>query len=228
MKLNKRNAFSTLEIIASIFVIAVIFFVCVTPMMQNRIKNDNVSLLKKSYAELFQALQMAVGENGDISRWGFTGKFEDRKIIEQKIVPHLMLSENCLDKAGKCVTLRNYRTLGNKYTTENLSQYPAFTLSNGSSVIFEFLHSCRNTDNVCANVYIDVNGSQKPNIFGHDLFVFVMENSNSILLPYNNKLTADELLNDKIEGCSKKAITAKNCAAYIYKNNWKITNDYEW
>ena len=30
------------------------------------------------------------------------------------------------------------------------------------------------------------------------------------------------------EGCSKKAIVAKNCAAYIYKNNWKITDDYEW
>ena len=228
MDMKKNRGFSTLEIIASIFVIAVIFFACVTPMQMHQRKKDASSILKKTYSELFQVMQMTVGENGDVSRWGFTGRFEDREIIQSKIVPHLNISENCLEKAGKCVFPGLYKTLGNKYTSVDLSMLPSFSLANGASVIFDFKHSCSVQDKICAYVYVDVNGSAKPNMFGQDLFVFVLKNSNSILEPYNKQLSNEELKSDSTDGCSKKSVTAKNCAALIYNNNWKIGDDYEW
>lgn len=226
MNMKKNKGFSTLEIIASIFVIVVIFFVCIRPMQMYQRKKDAATILKKTYSELFQTLQMAVGENGDVSRWGFTGRFEDRKIIQTKIAPHLNLGENCLEKTGKCVPLENYKTLGNKYTSLNLSMLPAFTLANGASVMFDFMRSCNAQGSVCALIYIDVNGSAKPNMLGRDLFIFELKNSNSMLEPYNKK--NKELISDAKEGCSKKSLAAKNCAALIYNNNWKIGDDYDW
>ena len=143
MDMKKDRGFSTLEIIASIFVIAVIFFACVTPMQRHQRKKDASSVLKKTYSELFQVMQMTVGENGDVSRWGFTGRFEDREIIKSKILPHLNISENCLEKAGKCVSQELYKTLGNKYTSVDLSMLPSFTMAKTfsplSSVILSYI-----------------------------------------------------------------------------------------
>lgn len=76
-------------------------------------------------------------------------------------------------------------------------------------------------------IHIDINGSGNgPNIYGQDIFVFVV-NKDSELLPAGYNM-ADERLRDKNypQSCPKKYYMADGkgivCAARIIRDGWKI------
>ena len=70
-------------------------------------------------------------------------------------------------------------------------------------------------------IYVDVNGSKRPNQYGKDMFIFVRTKKGIMPYGYNQ----DE---EKIdENCS---ITGSGgyCAAKLSKDGWKMKDDYPW
>lgn len=87
-------------------------------------------------------------------------------------------------------------------------------------------------------IIVDINGLQKPNKFGRDVFMYSIQfdQINGVILPYgigiiygiykHTDFSRDELMNmDDSRSCSKSGFY---CAAVILKDSWNIENDYPW
>lgn len=95
-----------------------------------------------------------------------------------------------------------------------------FQLINGSVIKFYVLSNNCSSDalNLCANVYIDINGTRGPNQVGIDFFLFQLR-KNSIE-PYGTPRDIGKTMSDY---CSKSSTESNNgdvCAGWIiYKEN---------
>ena len=115
-------------------------------------------------------------------------------------------SENCISSRGTCMPKDNYRSVNGKLTTVNLYNIPSVKLQNGISFAVEAVSRCQKQGSTCAVVYVDINNVEKPNMFGKDLFVFLIMNTNSVaFIPYNSRLPGFALASDEKYGCNKKA-----------------------
>ncbi len=72
-------------------------------------------------------------------------------------------------------------------------------------------------------VYVDLNGIKPPNTFGKDIFGFVVYFDKSIVRPYGNGKTTEQINED----CSHTG-TGNYCAAKIMQDGWEIKDDYPW
>ena len=72
-------------------------------------------------------------------------------------------------------------------------------------------------------IIVDINGAQKPNQFGKDVFFLYRIEEDDSIIPYGADKTNDEIK----ESCSKNG-NGFYCAALIRANGWEIPNDYPW
>jgi hypothetical protein len=111
-------------------------------------------------------------------------------------------------------------------------------LSSDSRILFSFLDGTvvfypRNTFSSGGNpsyltrgyIYVDINGSKKPNVIGKDVFLFnVVDNDN--IKPYCYK-NSKEYIN---RNCSKNVSGGNSncCTAKIMNDGWQFKSDYPW
>ena len=72
-------------------------------------------------------------------------------------------------------------------------------------------------------VLIDINGLNRPNTLGKDVFRIVMNYDKNSVMPFN----IDKSHNDIDRNCSITG-TGESCFAKIVKAGWKISGDYPW
>jgi hypothetical protein len=77
------------------------------------------------------------------------------------------------------------------------------------------------TDTPSYNIYIDLNGSKPPNVYGKDFFIFTRTNTG--ILPYGYDKTEAQINNS----CGKTG-DGSYCAAKIMQDGWEIKDDYPW
>ena len=71
------------------------------------------------------------------------------------------------------------------------------------------------------SIYVDVNGSKRPNQYGKDMFIFTRTKKGIMPLGYDR----DEKDIDK--NCSITGV-GSFCAAKLSKDGWKMKDDYPW
>lgn len=233
---NKKNkyklAFTLAEVLITLGVIGVVAALTIPTLITNYQKHQTVTQLQKAYSQINQAFLNAKLEMGDSAQWS-------KPVVNQDPIESLdwwntyFLPNAKLSTSKTCVDDNFYECISNtsKYldgtTMGWTTNLPAILLNDGSVIK---LGSVSNTANASATIWVDLNGKQKPNIVGKDLFLiqFYLQNGLTVLSGYPT--TKDVLLQDGSARCNKNTGSSKgtSCGYIIQQDGWQIKDDYPW
>ena len=173
---HKRTAFTLAEVLITLGIIGVISALTIPGLIGSYQKNITVEKLKEMYSLINQAANLYTSETG--TEFGsfdtqLTGQeFLDRYFSSYiKVVKKCTIGKNCYQNSTLPLQI-------DKKTSAAIPEY-IVGLANGS-----YIGMFRNVAG--AIFYVDINGANKPNLSGHDIFYFYLINSNVILYDNNN------------------------------------------
>lgn len=182
IKFTAFKGFTLAEVLITLGIIGIVAEMTIPTLVQNFQAQATVVSLKKAYSMVANAYTMVVQDNGDPTNWNLIG-YDDAqgaKNLMAIISPYLKILDPCPD-TSKCYPAGGYKYLNNNYapgfSSSDTTTTPAI-LSDGSIIYAEALSpTCldhrggnQQLDNVCAGIWIDINGLKKPNVMGQDLF----------------------------------------------------------
>lgn len=182
-----------------------------------------ITKLKQTYNILSQAVEMAQVKHEDIHNWEATGDAQKQSdLYFERITENLTLLKDCGNPScyNFCGNGKEYVDLkGNKTTVTPVTAHQGL-LKNGAM----FSVSWAREDNSkwwgkYAEISVDINGSQKPNTIGKDVFIFDIRDQTSnwntnrkpYLYPAGQFLYLDECLTRN----STNVTVGSTCAAWV-------------
>ncbi len=201
-----KKAFTLAEVLVTLGVLGVVAALTMPNLMKGWQNRSYVTQLRKVHTELSQATEQAMADD-------FTQTFKATKAIRQG-TPGLFLEtyfktiETCDadDAAGKCFA-DSYSTIeGKSVRLRDIlsSDHQCAVVASGYSI-------CLNTEKLIA--VTDINGKQKPNVYGRDLFLLFVHNDGTV----GSANMDDNLLSDPTS-CIKGGYSA--CIDSIIQNGW--------
>ena len=246
----RKAAFTLAEVLITLGIIGVVAAMTLPTLIQNYQDKATVSRLKKVYSELSQAYMMVYKDNGEPTNWDMSlvEKDDDGNIIGAEgsknmgdlFSKYLKVTKNCGLNEG-CWYKGNVYSLNGKIydsgSVEDRSDLYKIALADGTLIAFGGLSSdcsvirgnSKQLSNVCSWVIVDINGANRPNTYGIDLFEFLV--SKYGIVPYG---TPDDIYFPFETACRRNStgVTAGNgCTAWVlYKENLDYTrcNDLSW
>lgn len=222
--MKNLEAFNLSEVLISLVVIGVVAALTIPQFVQKYTERAMVVKLKKSYAALQNAYQMAQAEYGekftDDADWsnGTNISF----YLGEKLAPYLDIVHTCTQRDNFCYGTKGpqgeagtYYTKIPKggYTAMRAANLVSFVLKDGS--LIRFLVSPNRKAKI-VEIMIDVNGPKGPNWYGFDTFFFninaYQEYKDNRIVPYDAGKTSSR------EGCRLNSTHSKYCAAWVLKN----------
>ena len=219
----KKSAFTLSEILITLAIVGIISVLTLPSMVGNFSTKANLATLKATYQQVGDALSQAMIDQGvrNVIDLEFDGDNNAEKIASF-VSRYLEMAKDCGNQAGNCFA-QSYNT----YTGENV-QTPfanngvAFSeyvkLVNGASVAFIIDLVDGNSEDMY--VLIDVNGPDKPNVFGKDTFVSSIRTNGSL----GWAVLSSDFLDDMKSDCggSNDASSAESCFELLKAKNWDI------
>jgi prepilin-type N-terminal cleavage/methylation domain-containing protein len=214
----KKAAFTLAEVLIAIGIIGVVSALTIPTLMHKYRENVAATKLKKTYAELQQAVKLSEVENGDISGWDFSlgpGDF-----TEKYIIPYLAHS------GPKNLGFRQMYLLGSSRV--NRCNWYTYRYLDKTFGVF------RESTTDCYEIYMDFNGYTSPNRMGKDIFLFtIYQNgyhrggcySGLPLVGSSGSTAGYEKLVDTYSDCFSTG-NGFTCSVVIQQNGWKIPKDY--
>ena len=235
---NKKNAFTLAEILISLMILGIIASMTIPALITKYQKKQTCVKLERIYSTLSQAVKFAEANNGPMSSWevGNAKNANDcKKFLEKYVTPYLRISKKPTTSSEGKWNNTVYYMNGNVYTYP--SSHVRFYLNDGSSMT-AYIHSSNNTSKRVI-IDIDINGDNKPNKFGRDIFSLsypvVLTDYPHLagkLMPagfnIDFPLTRDELLSERTENRCNKNKNGGHCFGLIILDGWKIADDYPW
>ena len=249
MKGEKKSAFTLAEVLITLGIIGVVAARTMPVLVTNFQKKRTVTQLKATYSIHAQAFEHAKADYGDMEYWGFEnwlgqgsgGDKITKDIVETYFLPYIKTIKNY-----GLTSLKNigYETIyGLDGTPETGSVALANTkyiliLPNGVITTFALDGYCAEyeTDSsgnqVCKpaqwlykSLYIitDINGLQKPNTVGKDVFMMQISNNKFKFYSYS---TSENDRNRLLQYCSKGSSENRMCGRLIQLDGWEI--NYDW
>jgi len=165
--------FTLAEILVTLAVIGVIASMTIPGIIQKVEDQKLRTAFKKTYAELNQATQRMVFENGGTTLGNCSANSD---CVKDRFVEYLNVIKHC--NAGKsygnCWHLDDGNTRYLNGTAAEWGNHSSFILSNGSLVRMWVMDTCNDKTysgkGSCGEITVDVNGFEKPNILGKDIF----------------------------------------------------------
>lgn len=185
MRLN--NAFTLSETLITLAIIGIVAALTIPSIIQKQYEKATIVKLKKVYSALSKAYQMASVENGD----GFINNLSSGTEVNNLLKPYLDVYADCKIESNKCKMkpicgdLQN-KKLGAPIYCSNLdytgsgyfSNVNQLFLKDGAMIYFNY--------NSKTGIAIDVNGPEKPNTYGRDMFFFNVDTIKNQILPYRS------------------------------------------
>lgn len=230
--MKEIRAFTLAEVLITIGIIGVVAAMTIPNLLTKMDRDKKIATVRKAQSILNQAIKLSTIDNEDYEAWDTS--LPPREYLDKYYIPYMKVIAYC-DTYAKC----NYKNAApwsryngsNSYTGFNAySRIPIFTLDGILYSISQTGGSNDQDDNgiydfnyIGSNgVFIDVNGPNKPNRFGNDVFMLVRNQDGSVMpLGYN---LPDSKIN---QDCSKQG-KCLYCAEKLRRNGWKSTNDYPW
>lgn len=227
VKLNRKAAFTLAEVLITLGVIGVVAAMTMPTLIQNYQKSQTINRLKSAYSLLNNAIEMAKIDNGlNVNEW-YIPDAEKPEVsdyfAEHYLIPYLkVIKDDCKAVDGCSIS---YKRLDGENFTRNGER--VFTLANGTVISVEAINSTdlQNDGKFRALLTIFINGLNKNNVMGHDIFRIELGGTSADknkFLPYYYRPNA-EVVHD----CSKDS-GGEGCFGLIMKQGWKITDDYPW
>ena len=181
-------AFTLAEVLITLGIIGIVAAMTMPTLIQKHKEQETVAKVKKFYSVISQAVMLARAEHGDVDTWDFGGgdgsvNTQSSTNFANYIKPHLQIIKDCgVTPDKKCVQegdiffLNGEPRTGSDY---NELSYYKMLLKDGSLLWFRtYSEGCRQvdagTENVCAVIWYDTNGSRPPYTLGKDVFVFMV------------------------------------------------------
>ena len=215
---QRRYAFTLAEVLITLGIIGVVAALTLPAVVGNYKKQQTIAKLKKAYSAINQALQLSEADNGEYSIWNHEPPTA-REYLEQYWLPYFKVTQIC-DVPQDCGYESNspYKTMkgdSNPFTLIIPKYRLPFLTSDG--ILYNI--SLGFSDSNDKIIFVDINGSKKPNILGKDTFAFIgkpLENRN-IIVGYcheNDKTQIDNECSENGQGFC--------CAEKIMRENWQI------
>lgn len=217
--MKKRQAsFGIKEIAIVLAIIGILFIVTVPNIVKKYLDDQSVYKLKASYSTISGALKLSVMEYDDL------GSFEDEEYYKI-VTKHVKLSKTCgVGKNKGCFGTGKYKKLNGQDDVDfdNNDEFYKVIMADGTAIA---LNRTREFDDSLGELWMDVNGPNKPNQIGIDTFLFSI-NKDGRLEPWCNlqgfKLSdSDCNINDAGTCCSHWVIQNQNI-------DYKYCNDLAW
>lgn len=183
---GNKCAFTLAEVLITLVIIGVIAAITVPTLINKTQNQEYVSKLKKTYSTLAQATNLIIAEEGTpkASVGGWASSPENIYNLYKK---HLNNAKECGTNSG-CFEgqTEGYKYLNlpgveGKVYNQASDNRAKLILSDGVQVLFTKVSDDCNSpldagsQNVCARIYVDLNGAKNPNIIGRDFFTFVIK-----------------------------------------------------
>ena len=233
-KNNKIKSFTFVEILVSFLIMGMIAILTIPPLITKYQKKQTAVKLERAYSIFSNALNIAISVNGAMSTWniGTTGNQQDAYYFAQKyIFPYVKLSKDCvLNTDGDCEY--SYTTMNSNTPVETDDKYIRYILNDGTFITQNVVNPGGNRAGYIRTL-IDINGRQKPNKMGKDVFevgIFVKSTNPAIIgrfVDWGFGETRDQIIIPSGGGCNKNAEGWK-CLSLIMLDGWKLSDDYPW
>lgn len=221
--MGKKPAFTLAEVLITLGIIGIVAAMTLPSLVGKYQKKDTVAKLKKVYSVLQQATISAKETYGEVDSWDFSDSYE---FGQKYFKPYLKVIVDEKDKTHEWSDLTGHTTT---------SEAPTLILTDGT-YIFIKLNTYSGYD-ARYHILVDLNGEQKPNKLGRDLFAFTYyQNALRTYNQYDN-LSFLKRVNLILQGtsgqCNKNAQggvfgVGSYCSTLIEYDGWEIKDDYPW
>ena len=218
-----KKGFTLTELLLALMIVGVLAILTV-PILMNNIHNKMFAAQVKNMAATIEQLaqdELIAHRTRDLSDTDFG---DPEKLLSDK---HFSISKTCTaDSALKdCWKTRatgkdkvTYKMLNRTVYTTFPQGHTSIILKNG--VIIEYVIS--SSPKALGAFIMDINGNDKPNIAGRDLFVFHVNNKGHVV-GYNSVDDMNKNL-EQLNQCCKNStdIAARCCYDALVDNGWKM------
>ena len=220
----KRAAFTLAEVLITLAIIGIVAAMTIPTLISNYRKNVVVTQLKKVNSTLAQVFMTSQAENGTA---GFEPTAQNvNKFYETYWKPYFRVAKEC-DTYADCGYSKSVPFTRPNGGYDSLlvtgTGRKAF-LTNDGILYTVALYTINDADlSINPNsstIIVDLNGSNGPNRYGQDVFIFNYKYGKSVF-PKGFDLTDEEVRED----CSMSG-RGHTCAEAVKRNNWEIPDWY--
>ena len=213
-RIARGLGFTLAEVLVTLAIIGVVSAMTVPTLMQNHQRKTYVTQLHKVYNEFSQALIQYQNDKNAVNLT--EAGFYDINNIDAFMKKYFKIVQDCGSDCHDCFADKYKKLDGSSNINPvSLPNAKGYILADGASI-------CINT----AQMHIDINGKQGPNIAARDLFAVKIYNNGTIDENCTNTpCTTDERENSFNNNCAKD--TGGNywwgCFGKILNDNWEMT-----
>ncbi len=221
----KIFAFTLAEILITLGIIGVVAAMTIPNLLTAHKKHVIESKLERAVSVINQTIKMSESENGEMETWDKNLTYTE--FIDKYFRPYIKIMQICEGRnscgyEGNRAKWTYLNGTSGSYSSPFYNERVPFISMDGILYVFGFKSAntivAQNNDKI---IIIDINGSQKPNVFGQDVFFLYRDEEADSIIPYG----ADKG-HDKIKQSCSKDRDGMYCAAWIRENGWKIPNGY--
>ena len=230
--IKRRKAITLAEVMIAAVIIGFISKFLIPTIYWSIKKLKLTSRYTKSYSEMSQCIKTAERRESNFSSWIWA---DDEQVFRQYFKPYLRLRKICGKGANAdCGSNTEYKYLnGSKASNPFSNSYYRFITDDGARWAIQINADYAANKQYCAMLRVDLNGEEKPNTYGRDVFTFYM-------LPITNEFLTEGLFNpatgtyNAVSGwakasyseinsnCDGKTGTGTYCGARIVKDGYSM------
>ncbi|HNW25161.1 MAG TPA: prepilin-type N-terminal cleavage/methylation domain-containing protein [Candidatus Gastranaerophilaceae bacterium] len=244
LKTKKKPAFTLPEVLLTLLIIGLIAAVTIPILLGYFEQQKFLSGLKKAYTQFNQAL---IGTAHDFTCTGdliCTGLFKvgtTSQTLGTELVKHFNVLKNCETNTlgcfsesvsdsydGSLARTDDYAKISSGFYRFISADGIAFILKNNHNNCSSSMSTgvTQNMEQVCGELYIDLNGLKPPNNMGKDIFRFYITNGKGPLLYPSGGIDDQEnghwKNGDTAQHCFPSDTDGNYCAARIIEEGWKM------
>ncbi len=237
-----RLGFTLAEVLITLGIIGVVAAMTMPSLITNYQKKQTISQLKKSYSVVSQALVSSQAENGNIEEWNLSnigqmnpddpnGSYSETltSLLNKYFLPYFDVVEDCGLNCSLQKNIKRYELNRVKEASWCDKFHYVITLKDGTIIAF-MMDSSGVGVYQYVYIHVDINGNSKPNIYGRDIFTFMLTSATKNLNMAGSGYSREILKSSGRRGCNKNSSSDAGfyCGALIQYDGWEIKNDYPW
>lgn len=220
MQITNKIGFTLAETLITLGIIGILAALTIPNLLHAYNEKQTVTKLKATYSILSNAIKTAENEEGEFSGFNIKTDEAGAKTIAKHLLPYLKVAIDCgtLDPNGNCTPKDTYLELNGRKRIGyyNTPIYYKLVLLNGVHIYLagpDVVSNFNGKRNVFG-IYVDTNGTKKPNQWGKDFFLFMYLDEGIGLTqmghPYEKTYSYKNT-------CSNKLHNGVGCAYYVLK-----------
>ena len=227
-----KKGFTLAEVLITLGIIGIVAALTIPNLIGNYEKYITVVQLKRAYSIISQVTERGVAEYGDMNSWDsfYDEKDNCEKYYNKYQKPYIQIAKGPV-KFDRYYDADLYKKYGYKGPFSSVNGSPWYDLEGNQKLSITVGFDLITTDNIFIrvdmsnNIIVDLNGPQKPNKAGRDVFWFSINKSQNKVTPLSYYAGERECGTVSEAGSWGGGYT---CADKIMKDGWTIKDDYPW